>query len=165
MHPSNRNPFFWKIPAFVLWWVFETLSMTYVVLKGYLHDPIDCVKRAVATEPGRVYRKDSSIDFYSISIRLVLVSDFGSVSPFFRDELLAPVLHFVSVDRGERELSGKRIVTWEKQGGQPLSKIQHGFWQCGWTLMSIRMNHPFHGGKSLATRQEDSKLQILSFSW
>ena len=21
--------------------------------------------------------------------------------------------------------------------------------QCGWTLMSIRMNHPFHGGKSL----------------
>ena len=27
------------------------------------------------------------------------------------DELLAPVLHFVSVDRGERELSGKRIVT------------------------------------------------------
>lgn len=90
--------------------------MTYVVLKGYLHDPIDCVKRAVATEPGRVYRKDSSISillvyFYSISIRLVLVSDFGSVSPFFRDELLAPVLHFVSVDRGERELSGKRIVT------------------------------------------------------
>lgn len=103
--------------------------------------------------------------FYSISIRLVLVSDFGSVSPFFRDELLAPVLHFVSVDRGERELIGKRIVTWEKQGGQPLSNIQHGFWQCGWTLMSIRMNHPFHGGKSLPTRQEDSKLQILSFSW
>ncbi|XLT83047.1 hypothetical protein HN873_004800 [Arachis hypogaea] len=57
--------------------------MTYVVLKGYLHDPIDCVKRAVATEPGRIYRKD--------------VSDFGSVSSFFRDELLAPVLHFVSV--------------------------------------------------------------------
>ncbi|KAL4288058.1 hypothetical protein AHAS_Ahas19G0248200 [Arachis hypogaea] len=50
--------------------------MTYVVLKGYLHDPIDCVKRAVATEPGRIYRKD------------VLVSDFGSVSSFFRDELL-----------------------------------------------------------------------------
>ena len=49
--------------------------------------------------------------FYSISIRLVLVSDPGSVSPFFRDELLVPVLHFVSVDRGERELSGKRIVT------------------------------------------------------
>lgn len=85
------------------------------------YDPIDCVKPAAATEPGRVYRKDSSISirlvfsillvFYSISIRLVLVSDLGSVSPFFRDELLAPVLHFVSVDRGERELSGKRIVT------------------------------------------------------
>ncbi len=35
--------------------------------------------------------------------------------------------------------------------------------QCGWTLMSIRMNHPFHGGKSLPARQEDSKLQILSW--
>ena len=71
--------------------------MTYVVLKGYLYDPIDCVKPAVATEPGKVYRKDSSF-LFSISIRLVLVSDLGSVSPFFRDELLAPVLHFVSVD-------------------------------------------------------------------
>ena len=76
------------------------------------YDPIDCVKPAVATEPGRVYRKDNSFLFYLVfSIRLVLVSDPGSVSPFFRDELLAPVLHFVSVDRGERELSGKRIVT------------------------------------------------------
>lgn len=90
--------------------------MTYVVLKGYLYDLIDCVKRAVATEPGRVYRKDSSISIllvlvFSISIRLVLVSDLSSASPFFRDELLPPVLHFVSVDRGERELSGKKIVT------------------------------------------------------
>ena len=34
--------------------------------------------------------------------------------------------------------------------------------QCGWTLMSIRMNHLFRGGKSLPARQEDSKLQILS---
>ena len=87
--------------------------MTYVVLKGYLHDPIDCVKRAVATEPGRIYRKDGSISIllvFSISIKFVLVSDLGSASPFFRDELLAPVLHFVSVDRGERGLSRKRIV-------------------------------------------------------
>ena len=48
--------------------------------------------------------------FYLIHIRLVLVSDPGLVSPFFRDELLAPVLHFVSVDRGEKGLRGKRIV-------------------------------------------------------
>jgi hypothetical protein len=34
--------------------------MTYVVLKGYLYNPIDCVKPAVAAEPGKVYRKDSS---------------------------------------------------------------------------------------------------------
>ena len=60
------------------------------------------------------------------------------MSPFFRDELLAPVLHFVSVDRGERGLSGKRIVTWEKQGGQPFSNIQHGFWQCNAAGLSCR---------------------------
>jgi hypothetical protein len=99
--------------------------MTYVVLKGYLYNTIGCVKPAVAAEPGKVYRKDSSfyyiiysiyislfylIHIYLIHIRLVLVSDPGLVSPFFRDELLAPVLHFVSVDRGERGLGGKRIV-------------------------------------------------------
>ena len=84
-----------------------------------------------------------------VRIILVLVSDPGSVSPFFRDELLAPVLHFVSVDRGERGLGGKRIVPWEKQGGQPLSNIQHGFWQCNvvglscrseWILLSTEIN-------------------------
>jgi len=50
---------------------------------------------------------------FSISIRLVLVSDPGSVSLFFRDELLAPVLHptfyFVSVDRGERGSARKGL--------------------------------------------------------
>lgn len=76
------------------------------------------------------------------SIILVLVSDPvsdpGSVSPFFRDELLAPVLHFFSVDRGEGGLSGKRVVPWEKQGGQPASNIQHGFWQCNGVGPSCR---------------------------
>ena len=88
--------------------------MTYVVLKGYLYDPIDCIRPAVAIERGKYTEKTVlfyyiSI-FYLIHIRLVLVSDPGLVSPFFRDELLAPVLHFVSVDRGERGLGGKRIV-------------------------------------------------------
>lgn len=52
------------------------------------------------------------ISFSEISsdISIHSISDTGSVSPFFRDELLAPVLHFVSVDRGERGLSGKRVV-------------------------------------------------------
>ena len=94
---------------------------------------------------------------------LVLVSNPSSVSPFYHDELLAPVLHFFSVDREERGLPRKGIVTWEKQGGQPLSNIQHGFWQCSWTLMSIRMNHLFREGKSLPDQQEDSKLQIWSW--
>jgi hypothetical protein len=44
----------------------------FVVLKGYLYDPIDCVKRAVATEPGGVYRTDSSI---SILLVFFLVLD------------------------------------------------------------------------------------------
>jgi len=39
--------------------------MTYVVLKGYLYDLTDCVKPAVATEPGKVYRKDSVFLFDS----------------------------------------------------------------------------------------------------
>ena len=38
--------------------------MTYVVLKRYLYDPIDCVKPVIATELGKVYRKDSSFLFY-----------------------------------------------------------------------------------------------------
>jgi len=39
-------------------------DLCYVVLKGYLSNPIDCVKSAIATEPGKVYRKDSSFLFY-----------------------------------------------------------------------------------------------------
>lgn len=58
-------------------------------------------------------------------------------------------LHFVSGDRGEGGLSGKRGVPWEKQGGQPLSNIQHGFWQCNvvglscrseWIILSTEVN-------------------------
>ncbi|PKA50518.1 hypothetical protein AXF42_Ash013733 [Apostasia shenzhenica] len=60
--------------------------------------------------------------------------DPGSVSPFFRDELLAPVLHFVSVDRGERGLRGKRVGLYHE-----------------------RSKESFHGGQSLPARQEDSK--------
>ena len=120
----------------MLWWVSEILSMTYVVLKGYLYDPIwfDRLRKARGSNgTGESIQKRQ---FFSII--LVLVSDLGSVSPFFRDELLAPVLHFVSVDRGERGLRGKRVVPWEKQGGQPASNIQHGFWQCNGVGPSCR---------------------------
>jgi len=47
--------------------------MTYVVLKGYLYDPIDCVRAAVATEPGKVYRKDSSFLLCIIILELFLI--------------------------------------------------------------------------------------------
>jgi hypothetical protein len=75
----------------------------------YLYGPIDCARHAVATEPEKVYRKDCSFLLFYIlsvldysirlglvSIRLGLVSDPGLVGPFFRDELLILVLHFVS---------------------------------------------------------------------
>lgn len=42
----------------------EKNILTYVVLKGYLSNPIDCVKPAIATEPGKVYRKNSSFQLY-----------------------------------------------------------------------------------------------------
>lgn len=48
------------------------------LLKGYLYNPIDCVKPAVATEPGKVYRKDSSLSIllvFSIIISIILVLD------------------------------------------------------------------------------------------
>ena len=101
--------------------------MTYVVLKGYLYDPIDCIRPAVAIERGKYTEKTVLFDFdylyiniyilvlviyilVLVSSTILLVSDPGSVSSFFRDELSAPVLHFFSVDRGERGLSRKRIV-------------------------------------------------------
>lgn len=49
--------------------------MTYVVLKGYLYNPIDCVKPAVATEPGKVYRKDSSFLLDSIILVFSIILD------------------------------------------------------------------------------------------
>ena len=76
------------------------------MLKGYPYDLINCVWPAVAMEPRKANKK--TILLYSII--LVFVGDPDSMSPFFRDELPAPVLHFVSVDRGDRPLNGKRVV-------------------------------------------------------
>lgn len=173
MHSSNRNPFSERSCLSCFGGSSEILSMTYVVLKGYLYDLIDCVRPAVATEPGKVYRKDSSFLFSQyflyiyISIfyyiRLVLVSDPGSVSPFFCDELLAPVLHFVC---GPRRKGAQREEDCTMREARGSTSFKYTTWilamQCSWALMSIRMNHPFYGGKSLPARQEYSKLQILS---
>lgn len=130
--------------------------MTYVVLKGYLYDPIDCIRPAVAIERGKYTEKTVLFNFdylyissflfldiyfyilVLVSSTILLVSDPGSVSSFFRDELSAPVLHFFSVDRGERGLSRKRIVPWEKHRGQPASNMEHGFWQCNGVGSSYR---------------------------
>ena len=86
------------------------------------------------------------------------------MSPFFRDELLVPVLHFVSVDRGERG-SARRGLYHERSKEVSLFQIYNMDSGNSMELDShvdpIQMNHPFHGGKSLPARQEDSKLQIL----
>jgi len=75
MHSSNRNQFDERSWLSCFGESSEILSMTYVVLKGYLYDPIDCVRPAVAMEPGKVYIKDI---FFLLYIILVLVSDPGS---------------------------------------------------------------------------------------
>ena len=86
------------------------------------------------------------------------------MSSFFRDELLAPVLHFVSVDRGERGAQPEEDCNMREARGS--TSFKYTTWilamQCSWTLILIRMNSPFHGGKSLPARQGDSKFQILS---
>ena len=89
--------------------------MTYVVLKGYLYDPIDCIRPAVAIERGKYTEKTVLFNFdylyissflfldiyfyilVLVSSTILLVSDPGSVSSFFRDELSAPVLDRKSV--------------------------------------------------------------------
>lgn len=84
-----------------------------------LRDPFDdlCCVEGISIQSDRLRKARGSNgtgesiqkrQFFSII--LVLVSDPGLVSPFCRDELLAPVLHFVCVDRGEGGLSGKRVV-------------------------------------------------------
>lgn len=83
MHSSNRNPFSERSWLSCFGELSEILSMTYVVLKkGYLisiWSDRDCVRPAVAAEPGKVYRKDISFfSFYStlyyISILVISIS-------------------------------------------------------------------------------------------
>ena len=157
MHSSNRNAFSER--SWLSWWV--------------VRDPFDdlCCVEGISIWSDRLRKaRGSNGTGESIqkrqffSIMLVLVSDPGSVSPFFRDELLAPVLHFVSVDRGERGAQREEDCNMREARGS--TSFKYTTWilamQWSWTLMSIRMNQSFHRGKSLPARQEDSKLQILS---
>jgi len=63
--------------------------MTYVVLKRYLSDPISFDRLCKA----RGWFLFNLATGYTEKTVLLVIS----VSPFFRAELLAPVLHFVSV--------------------------------------------------------------------
>lgn len=65
MHSSNRNPFFFlKDPGFRPLVVLRDPFDDLCCVKGYLYDPIYCVKHAVAAEPAKVYRQDRSFLFY-----------------------------------------------------------------------------------------------------
>lgn len=66
---------FLKDPGFRALAGLEILSTTYVVLKGYLDDPIDCVKPAVATEPGKVYISIQKRQFFSIILGFSILLD------------------------------------------------------------------------------------------
>lgn len=87
------------------------------------------------------------------------------MSSFFRDELSAPVLHFFSVDRGERGARQEEDCTTRE--AQRSTRFKYGTWilamQRSWVLISIRMNQSFYRGQSLPIRQEDSKFEILSW--
>jgi len=53
----------------------EILSMTYVVLKGYLYDPIDCIRPAVAIERGKYTEKTVLFNFDYLYISSFLFLD------------------------------------------------------------------------------------------
>ncbi|XBJ09377.1 hypothetical protein VPH35_014461 [Triticum aestivum] len=152
--------------------------MTYVVLKGYLYDPIDCIRPAVAIERGKYTEKTVLFNFDYLYISsflfldiyfyiLVLVSSTikisiqppGSVSSFFRDELSAPVLHFFLY--GPRRKGAQQEEDCTMREAQRSTRFKYGTWilamQRSWVLISIRMNQSFYRGQSLPIRQEDSK--------
>jgi len=156
--------------------------MTYVVLKGYLYDPIDCIRPAVAIERGKYTEKTVLFNFdylyissflfldiyfyilVLVSSTILLVTDPGSVSSFFRDELSAPVLHFFLC--GPRRKGAQQEEDCTMREARRSTRFKYGTWilamQRSWVLISIRMNQSFYRGQSLPIRQEDSKFEILS---
>ena len=75
MHFSNRNPFSEKSWLSCFGESSEILSMTYVVLKGYLYDPIDCIRPAVAIERGKYTEKTVLFNFDYLYISSFLFLD------------------------------------------------------------------------------------------
>ena len=68
---SNRNPFSNWLSCFGE--SSEIFSMTYVVLKRYLYDPIDCIRPAVAIERGKYTEKTVLFNFDYLYISYILV--------------------------------------------------------------------------------------------
>jgi len=75
MHSSNRNQFEERSSLSCFGESSEILSMSYVVLKGYLYDPIDCIRPAVAIERGKYTEKTVLFNFDYLYISSFLFLD------------------------------------------------------------------------------------------
>ena len=72
--------------AFVLWWIFDILSMTCVILKRYLYHPIHYTRHTIAMElRKKKKKKHSSIILFSILN--LFTSHFPSQSNFNKPNL------------------------------------------------------------------------------
>ena len=149
--------------------------MTYVVLKGYLYDPIDCIRPAVAIERGKYTEKTVLFNFDYLYISsflfldiyfyiLVLVS--STIS--YRSRLCEFFLPWWTVGTsptfflcGPRRKGAQQEEDCTMREAQRSTRFKYGTWilamQRSWVLISIRMNQSFYRGQSLPIRQEDSK--------
>ena len=128
--------------------------MTYVVLKGYLYDPIDCIRPAVAIERGKYTEKTVLFNFDYLYISSFLFLDIY----FYILVLVSSTILLVteekrdSAGRGlyhERSTEVNPLQIWNMDSGNAT--------ELGPPIDPIRMNQSFYRGKSLPIRQEDSK--------
>jgi hypothetical protein len=128
--------------------------MTYVVLKGYLYDPIDCVRPAVAIEWGKYIEKIVLFNFDYLYISLFLFLDIY----FYILVLVSSTILLVTEEKGgsagrglyhERSTEVNPLQIWNMDSGNATELGPH--------IEPIRMNQSFYRGKSLPIREEGSK--------
>lgn len=128
--------------------------MTYVVLKGYLYDPIDCIRPAVAIERGKYTEKTVLFNFDYLYISSFLFLDIY----FYILVLVSSTILLVTEEKGdsagrglyhERSTEVNPLQIWNMDSGNATELGPH--------IDPIRMNQSFYRGKFLPIRQEDSK--------
>ena len=145
----EQESIWFKILAFVLWLgLSKIISMTYVEGISYIYmiiyDLIDCVRLANSNRygQGKYTEKEVISD---------LISQWsGSVSPFSYDELInwwtagiSPIFLWTG---GKVRAQREEDCTTRERRGQPVPKIQHGFFKCSCscTLTLIQIKKGFH---------------------